>query len=149
MAEKKSPDPVDRHVGMRVRMRRMLVGMSQEKLGESLGITFQQVQKYEKGTNRISASRLQQIAETLNVPVDFFFAGAPAGPVGAGQGLAEGGGLDNLAEFLARPDAIQLMKAFLAIEDPALRKRIVDLVSTLSGEGSRPAAPSVKTNGSA
>ncbi len=75
--QKKIPNPIDRHVGSRVRMRRMLIGMSQEKLGESLGLTFQQVQKYEKGTNRIGASRLQQIAMVLGVPVEFFFDGAP------------------------------------------------------------------------
>ena len=74
---KKSPNPIDKHVGNRVRMRRMMLRMSQEKLGDALGLTFQQVQKYEKGTNRIGASRLQQIAHTLQVPVSFFFEGAP------------------------------------------------------------------------
>lgn len=73
----KSPNPVDRYVGTRVRMRRMLIGMSQEKLGEALGITFQQIQKYEKGMNRISASRLQQTARVLGVPIDYFYEGAP------------------------------------------------------------------------
>src|ERR671926_591337 len=73
----KSPNPVDKHVGGRVRLRRMLIGMSQEKLGEALGITFQQVQKYEKGTNRIGASRLHQIAQVLGVPISFFYEGAP------------------------------------------------------------------------
>ena len=84
---KKVPNPIDRHVGSRVRMRRMLAGVSQEKLGEALGLTFQQVQKYEKGANRISASRLQQIAKMLEVPVSFFFDGAPSGdaPEGAGD----------------------------------------------------------------
>src|ERR671914_1569018 len=81
---KKAPNPIDRHVGSRVRMRRMIVGMSQEKLGESLGLTFQQVQKYEKGTNRIGASRLQQISKVLGVPIEFFFEGAPnVGSLGA------------------------------------------------------------------
>src|SRR4030081_864162 len=74
---KKAPNPVDRHVGSRVRMRRMMLSMSQEKLGDALGLTFQQVQKYEKGTNRIGASRLQQISNILQVPVAFFFEGAP------------------------------------------------------------------------
>jgi transcriptional regulator with XRE-family HTH domain len=73
----KNPNPIDRHVGSRVRMRRMIVGMSQEKLGEALEVTFQQVQKYEKGTNRMRASRLQQIAKVLGVPIEFFFEGAP------------------------------------------------------------------------
>jgi transcriptional regulator with XRE-family HTH domain len=74
---KKAPNPIDKHVGSRVRMRRMMLGMSQEKLGDALGLTFQQVQKYEKGTNRIGASRLQQISNILQVPVAFFFEGAP------------------------------------------------------------------------
>src|ERR1700678_1752014 len=74
---KKAPNPIDKHVGSRVRMRRMMLGMSQEKLGDALGLTFQQVQKYEKGTNRIGASRLQQISHILQVPVAFFFEGAP------------------------------------------------------------------------
>ena len=78
MMAKKAPNPIDKHVGSRVRMRRMMLGMSQEKLGDSLGLTFQQVQKYEKGTNRIGASRLQQISQILQVPVSFFFDGAPA-----------------------------------------------------------------------
>src|SRR3974390_1258007 len=75
---KKVPNPIDRHVGSRVRMRRMMLGMSQEKLGDALGLTFQQVQKYEKGANRIGASRLQQISQILQVPVSFFFEGAPS-----------------------------------------------------------------------
>ncbi|MGH6853068.1 MAG: helix-turn-helix domain-containing protein, partial [Methylocella sp.] len=75
---KKIPNPIDRHVGGRVRMRRVMLGMSQEKLGDALGLTFQQVQKYEKGTNRIGASRLQQISRTLDVPPAFFFEGAPS-----------------------------------------------------------------------
>ena len=73
---KKAPNPIDKHVGSRVRMRRMMLSMSQEKLGDALGLTFQQVQKYEKGTNRVGASRLQQIAQILQVPVAFFFEGA-------------------------------------------------------------------------
>ena len=80
MASKKQPNPIDIHVGSRVRLRRMMLGMSQEKLGEGLGITFQQIQKYEKGTNRIGASRLQHISHILQVPVAFFFEGAPHQP---------------------------------------------------------------------
>src|ERR1700704_5141688 len=80
MAAKKAPNPIDKHVGSRVRMRRMMLAMSQEKLGDALDLTFQQVQKYEKGTNRIGASRLQQISHILQVPVAFFFEGVPAGP---------------------------------------------------------------------
>ena len=86
----KAPNPVDKYVGSRVRMRRIMLGMSQEKLGEALGLTFQQVQKYEKGTNRVGASRLQQISEILQVPVSFLFDGGPSGAVN-GNGFAEGG----------------------------------------------------------
>src|SRR5712671_5490238 len=85
---KKAPNPVDRHVGSRVRMRRMMLSMSQEKLGDALGLTFQQVQKYEKGTNRIGASRLQQISNILQVPVEFLFDGAPSMPGHSGMGEA-------------------------------------------------------------
>src|SRR5579884_3539019 len=83
MIAKKAPNPIDKHVGSRVRMRRMMLGMSQEKLGDAIGLTFQQVQKYEKGSNRIGASRLQQIALILQVPVSFFFEGAPPPPIEA------------------------------------------------------------------
>src|SRR6476660_9683849 len=83
----KAPNPVDKYVGSRIRMRRIMLGMSQEKLGESLGLTFQQVQKYEKGTNRVGASRLQQISEILQVPVSFLFEG---GPTGSAEGFTEG-----------------------------------------------------------
>ena len=78
----KAPNPVDKYVGSRVRMRRIMLGMSQEKLGEALGLTFQQIQKYEKGTNRVGASRIQQIAEILQVPVSFLFEGGPSGIAG-------------------------------------------------------------------
>src|ERR1700750_1950335 len=87
-AAKKAPNPIDKHVGSRVRMRRMMLSMSQEKLGDALGLTFQQVQKYEKGTNRIGASRLQQISHILQVPVSFFFEGAPS-PQGQTDGMRE------------------------------------------------------------
>ena len=79
----KAPNPVDKYVGSRVRMRRIMLGMSQEKLGEALGLTFQQVQKYEKGTNRVGASRIQQISEILQVPVSFLFEGGPSGTASA------------------------------------------------------------------
>jgi transcriptional regulator with XRE-family HTH domain len=85
----KAPNPVDKYVGSRVRMRRIMLGMSQEKLGDALGLTFQQVQKYEKGTNRVGASRIQQISEILQVPVSFLFEGGPSGTASA-AGVAEG-----------------------------------------------------------
>jgi transcriptional regulator with XRE-family HTH domain len=134
---KKSPSPVDRHVGSRVRMRRITVGMSQEKLGEALGVTFQQIQKYEKGANRISASRMQSIAQVLGVPVSFFFDGAPRDeglPVAVGFG--ESGQSDYAADIFATPEGVALARAFASIEDPRVRRRVVDLVMTLV-EGQR------------
>ena len=128
---KKTPNPIDKHVGSRVRMRRMLMGMSQEKLGEALGLTFQQVQKYEKGTNRIGASRLKQISQVLGVPIGFFFDGAP---VGAGEegGFAESPSTGYVADFLSTSEGVQLNKAFIRIRDQKVRKRIVDLVNALA-----------------
>jgi transcriptional regulator with XRE-family HTH domain len=129
----KVPNPIDRHVGARVRMRRMLIGMSQEKLGEALGLTFQQVQKYEKGTNRISASRLQQISETLNIPLAFFFKGAPASDGALAGGFAESGAEDTYAsDFVMTAEGLSLNRAFARIADPKVRKKIVDLVTTLA-----------------
>jgi transcriptional regulator with XRE-family HTH domain len=132
---KKSPNPIDKHVGSRVRMRRMMLGMSQEKLGDALGLTFQQVQKYEKGTNRIGASRLQQISHILQVPVAFFFEGAPNL---AGQGntasLEEAPSPAYVSDFLATSDGLALTKSFMRIKDAKLRRRIVDLVQQIAGE---------------
>ena len=129
---KKSPGPVDKHVGSRVRMRRILVGMSQERLGEALGLTFQQVQKYEKGTNRIGASRLQQIAQVLGIPVTFLFEGAPLERQLPEGGFAEVPQTEFSFDLLSTPDGVQLAKAFMSIEDPKVRRRVVDLVATLA-----------------
>jgi transcriptional regulator with XRE-family HTH domain len=136
---KKIPNPIDRHVGSRVRMRRVMLRMSQEKLGEALGLTFQQVQKYEKGTNRIGASRLQQISRTLEVPPAFFFEGAPsfeaiANSEPAHMGVAEDSNPPFVADFLSTAEGLHLNMAFARIHDPKIRKRIVDLVSSLAGE---------------
>ena len=128
----KAPNPTDRHVGSRVRMRRMMLSMSQEKLGDALGLTFQQVQKYEKGTNRIGASRLQQISNILQVPVAFFFEGAPN--PGAANGMGEASSPAYVADFLATSDGLALTKAFMRIKDPKLRRRIVDLVKQMAGD---------------
>jgi len=126
---KKSPNPIDKHVGSRVRLRRMLIGMSQEKLGEALGLTFQQVQKYEKGTNRIGASRLHEIARILGVGIDYFYEGAPS----AGDSdVAENPGSNDVATILSTSDSVQLMKAFARIKDAKVRKRIVDLAEALA-----------------
>ena len=130
MIAKKAPNPTDKHVGARVRMRRMMLGMSQEKLGDALGLTFQQVQKYEKGANRIGASRLQQIAHVLQVPVSFFFEGAPNVP-GQQTGMAEAPSPAYVSDFLATSDGLALTKAFVRIKDPKLRRRIVDLVEQI------------------
>jgi len=132
---KKAPNPIDKHVGSRVRMRRMMLSMSQEKLGDALGLTFQQVQKYEKGTNRIGASRLQQISHILQVPVSFFFEGAPATPgVGHTGGMGEAPSPAYVADFLATSDGLSLTKSFMRIKNSKLRRRIVDLVEQIAGE---------------
>lgn len=130
---KKAPNPIDRHVGSRVRMRRMMLGMSQEKLGDALGLTFQQVQKYEKGANRIGASRLQQISQILQVPVEFFFEGAP-NLTGNTSGMSEAPSPTFVADFLATSDGLALTRAFMRIGDSKLRRRIVDLVEAIAGE---------------
>ena len=133
MIAKKAPNPVDKHVGSRVRMRRMMLGMSQEKLGDALGLTFQQVQKYEKGTNRIGASRLSQIAHILQVQVSFFFEGAPT--IGTGlrqEGFAEAASPAYVSDFLATSDGLALTKAFMKIGEAKLRRRIVDLVEQIA-----------------
>ena len=131
---KKAPNPIDKHVGSRVRMRRMMLGMSQEKLGDALALTFQQVQKYEKGTNRIGASRLQQISQILQVPVAFFFEGAPVlAETAAGEGLQAAPSPAYVSDFLATSDGLSLTKAFMRIPDPKLRRRIVDLVQQIAG----------------
>jgi len=129
---KKAPNPIDKHVGSRVRMRRMMLSMSQEKLGDALGLTFQQVQKYEKGTNRIGASRLQQIAHILQVPVSFFFEGAPHSP-GHSGGMSEAPSPAYVSDFLATSDGLSLTKAFMRIKNSKLRRRIVDLVEQIAG----------------
>lgn len=135
---KKSPNPIDRHVGSRVRMRRMLIGLSQEKLGDALDLTFQQVQKYEKGTNRIGASRLQQISGVLGVPVEFFFEGAPQHDAAAPGGFAEASSPSYQADFLSTSEGVRLMRAFLRVRNADVRRRLVDLVEAL-GEDLAPA----------
>jgi transcriptional regulator with XRE-family HTH domain len=114
----------------------MMLSMSQEKLGDALGLTFQQVQKYEKGTNRIGASRLQQIAHILQVPVSFFFEGAPATPGSQvhGGGMNEAPSPAYVSDFLATSDGLSLTKSFMRIKNSKLRRRIVDLVEQIAGE---------------
>ncbi len=129
---KKAPNPIDKHVGSRVRMRRMMLSMSQEKLGDALGLTFQQVQKYEKGTNRIGASRLQQIANILQVPPAFFFEGAPH--TAHSSGMSEAPSPAYVSDFLATSDGLSLTKSFMKIKSSKLRRRIVDLVEQIAGD---------------
>lgn len=131
---KKKPNPIDVHVGSRIRLRRNMLGMSQEKLGENLGITFQQIQKYEKGTNRVGASRLQAIASILNVPVSFFFEDAPGGEGGRAPGLAEDS-TTFVVDFLNSAEGIQLNRAFARISDSKVRRKVIDLVKALAEGG--------------
>lgn len=130
---KKSPNPIDKHVGARVRMRRMMLNMSQEKLGNALDLTFQQVQKYEKGTNRIGASRLQHISNILQVPVSFFFEGAPHLP-GHSRGMGEAPSPPYVSDFLASTDGLTLIKSFMRIKNGKMRRRIVELVEQIAGQ---------------
>jgi transcriptional regulator with XRE-family HTH domain len=127
----KAPNPVDRHVGSRVRMRRIMLGMSQEKLGEGLGLTFQQIQKYEKGTNRIGASRLQQISEILQIPVSFLFEGSPGSS--SADAFSEAPSPTYVADFLATAEGLALIRAFTRIPDIKLRRAIVDMVELIGG----------------
>ena len=139
----KTPNPIDRHVGARVRMRRLMVGLSQSKLADALDVTFQQVQKYEKGANRIGASRLQQLARVLDVPPSFFFEGAPASSH-TGLGFNEDPGNAYVVDFLSTAEGLQLNRAFSAIKDPKLRKTVLDLVERIAStsEPAPAAAPS-------
>ena len=126
---KKNPNPIDQHVGSRVRMRRGTLGMTQEKLGDTIGLTFQQVQKYEKGTNRIGSSRLQQIADALKVPVTFFFEGAPGHKLtGKAPSMA------YLSEFISSSDGLALTRAFMRLPNAKLRRSIVTLVKQIAGD---------------
>ncbi len=129
---KKNPNPVDVHVGGRVRMRRILISLSQEKLGDQLGLTFQQVQKYEKGSNRISASRLWQMAQILGVPVSFFFDDLPKETAGEQPGFGESAGEGALMDFLNSTEGFQLNLAFSRIKDTAVRRKLVELAKALA-----------------
>jgi transcriptional regulator with XRE-family HTH domain len=131
------PSPIDVHVGSRVRSRRTLLGMSQERLGEALGLTFQQVQKYERGVNRIGASRLFDLSRVLDVPISFFFDDLPSSVSGS-QGFAnrvsgfaeaqEGFGDDTLH----RRETLELVRAYYRISDPSVRKRVFDLIKAMT-----------------
>ena len=132
------PNPIDVHVGARIRLRRTLLGMSQERLGEALGLTFQQVQKYERGVNRVGASRLFDLSRVLDVPISFFFddmpdslsnayGGQPGRRSAAFPDHAEGFGDDTLN----RRETLELVRAYYRITDPAIRKRVFDLIKSM------------------
>lgn len=127
----KAPSQIDVFVGSRVRMRRLMAGLSQEKLADGLGITFQQVQKYEKGTNRIGASRLQAIADILGVHPSFFFQEGDdaSARTGAGDTTREP---SEISSFVSSKEGIALNRAFLKITDPVLRKKIISLVAAVA-----------------
>ncbi len=132
------PNPIDVQVGARVRLRRNMLGLSQEKLGEAIGLTFQQVQKYERGANRIGASRLHELSRVLDVPVSFFFddmdpVRAPAIPGGFAEPPAEAFESDPLR----KRETIELIEAYFAIDDATVRRRLFELAKVLAAEGVR------------
>lgn len=130
MNDERSANAIDRKIGQRVRSRRLEIGMSQERLAELLGVTFQQVQKYEKGVNRIAASRLHDIAASLDMPVARFFEGLTAGRA---AGVAESA-QDYVDDVLATPEGAQLMQLFASIKSVKVRRRVIELVKALSEE---------------
>jgi transcriptional regulator with XRE-family HTH domain len=143
MTDERSANAIDKRIGQKVRTRRLEVNMSQEKLAELLGVTFQQVQKYEKGVNRIAASRLFDIASSLEVPVAHFFEGLTAGR--AGRGVAEDPAESFLYETISTPEGLQLVSMFASIKNPKVRRRVLDLVRALTEEEAKEgAAPAAK-----
>lgn len=126
----RSANPVDVHVGARIRLRRLWMRMSQDHLGEKLGVTFQQVQKYERGANRVSASRLWSMAEALEVPIEYFFEGLTDGV----PGMAEGDQTPMVYDFINSPDGVQLASAYSRITDPRVRRQVLQLVRVLAGD---------------
>jgi transcriptional regulator with XRE-family HTH domain len=136
MPNKKGPKPTDEHVGARIRMRRLMLAMSQTSLGDAVGLTFQQIQKYEKGTNRVSASRLQQFAEILDVPMSFFFDGGPAAQVTANRKARTKGAVTPayVMDFLSSREGQDIIKAFSRIKDQKLQRKIVELAKELAGK---------------
>ncbi len=136
------PSPIDMHVGARIRLRRTLLGMSQERLGDALGLTFQQVQKYERGVNRVGASRLFDLSRILDVPISFFFDNMPEPLAASGGGASprpttgfaeaqEGFGSGNTDDTLSKRETLELVRAYYRITDPAVRKRVFDLMKSM------------------
>ncbi len=135
----RSANPIDIHVGARVRLRRLMLRMSQDKLGENLGVTFQQVQKYERGANRVSASRLWGMADVLNVPVEYFFEGLATQNEAAG--FNENDQQPLIYDLINSPDGVQLAAAFSSIVDPKVRRQVLQLVRALAGKGAEDDSP--------
>lgn len=134
-AAAREPNRVDIHVGSRMRLRRLLIGMSQEKLGEALGVTFQQVQKYERGTNRIGASRLWDVGQVLEVPISFFFEGLGGYDREGLRGVAEEDGLEPLVyDFISSSEGVQLAAAFAKIDNSKVRRKLLELIRILADE---------------
>jgi transcriptional regulator with XRE-family HTH domain len=129
----RGPNPVDLHVGARIRMRRKVLGVSQEKLAEELGLTFQQVQKYERGANRVSASKLYEIARALSAPVSYFFDGL-SDPTVLGDGGAQGGVEQSMHDFLMTPEGLELAASFPKIKRGRVRRRLLELVRCMVEE---------------
>ena len=132
------PSPIDVHVGSRIRLRRTLMGMSQERLGEALGLTFQQVQKYERGVNRVGASRLYDLSRVLDVPISFFFDDMPdtLAPQAGGAGMSgfaerQDGFGGHADDPLAKRETLELVRAYYRITDPSVRKRVFDLIKSM------------------
>jgi transcriptional regulator with XRE-family HTH domain len=136
---KKQANPIDAQVGNRVRLRRMLIGMSQERLGELLGLTFQQVQKYEKGVNRIGAGRLFEVSRILGVPIDYFYEGVNGQMLSAGAQNGAGQATPPIMEFVSSGEGLQLSLAFMRIKDPKVRKRMLELVKSLADDAEKAA----------
>lgn len=128
------PNPIDIHVGSRLRLRRTLLGLSQEKLGEAVGITFQQLQKYERGSNRISASRLYNLSQVLGVPVSFFFDDLPVGHGDDSENASRVQSQVDELDSLARRETLELVRAYYRIPDSGVRRRTFELIKALAGE---------------
>jgi transcriptional regulator with XRE-family HTH domain len=130
-----TPNPIDIRVGTRLRLRRNMLGLSQEKLGEAIGLTFQQIQKYERGANRIGASRLFELSRVLDVPVSFFFDDTDPVRAPATGGFAEPAAEAFESDLLRKPETVEIIRAFFAIDDPTVRRRLMDLAKALAAKG--------------